>query len=85
MYNNKEAYKIDLKEAIKDLEEYIIRSKETHLYKIVVEWVEKPLIELALERTFGNKIKAARLLGINRNTLHCKIKKYSIDVSRFKY
>ena len=38
--------------------------------------MEKVLIKNALEATDGNQVKAAKLLGMNRNTLHSKIKKY---------
>ena len=43
------------------------------VYRQVVERVERPLIEAALTRTGGNQIRAAALLGINRNTLRKKI------------
>ncbi|MEE9232647.1 MAG: helix-turn-helix domain-containing protein, partial [Nitrospirales bacterium] len=46
--------------------------------------VERPLIELALRETHGNQIKAARLLGLNRNTLRKKIHEFQISVSRLK-
>ena len=46
--------------------------------------VEKPLIERALKRTWGNQLKAARILGINRNTMRAKIKKLAIDVDKWK-
>ncbi len=58
--------------------------KDKELYRSVLESVERPLIEKVLERTYGNQIKAAKLLGINRNTLHSKIKKFNIDVERFR-
>jgi two-component system nitrogen regulation response regulator GlnG len=58
--------------------------KEAKIYRAVIESVEKPLIEMALKRTFGNKLKAAKILGINRNTLHAKIRKLKIDASRYK-
>jgi DNA-binding protein Fis len=54
------------------------------VYKIVVETIEKPLIEKALERTFGNQIKAAKILGINRNTLRAKIHKLGIRPEQWK-
>lgn len=43
---------------------------------------EIPLIELALDVTRGNQIRAADLLGLNRNTLRKKIKEHNIEVSR---
>jgi two-component system nitrogen regulation response regulator GlnG len=35
--------------------------------------VERPLLEFILERTSGNQLRAAQILGINRNTLRKKI------------
>jgi len=52
------------------------------LYDIVLEQVEKPLIELALQSRNGNQVKTAQLLGINRNTLKKKIDSYKIRVKR---
>ena len=43
------------------------------IYHRLIERVERPLIEAALARTDGNQIRAAALLGINRNTLRKKI------------
>jgi two-component system, NtrC family, nitrogen regulation response regulator GlnG len=43
------------------------------LYDEVISRVERPLIELVLERTGGNQLKAAEILGLNRNTLRKKI------------
>jgi Fis family transcriptional regulator, factor for inversion stimulation protein len=48
------------------------------LYNIVMEQVEKPLIELTLMNCRGNQVRAAQLLGINRNTLKKKIDTYKI-------
>lgn len=50
------------------------------LYDIVLEQVEKPLIELTLTNCLGNQVRAAQLLGINRNTLKKKIDTYKIRV-----
>ncbi len=39
---------------------------------------EKPLFEIVLEHTEGNRSKASEILGINRNTLHTKLNEYGI-------
>ena len=55
-----------------------------NLYPTLMRAVERPLIELALRETHGNQIKAARLLGLNRNTLRKKITEFEISVSQAK-
>ena len=52
------------------------------LHAAVVAAVERPLIELTLEQTGGNQLRAADLLGINRNTLRKKITSLGIAVPR---
>jgi len=44
--------------------------------------VEIPLISAALAATRGNQIKAADLLGVNRNTLRKKVRDLDIQVIR---
>ena len=52
------------------------------LYDRVLREVERPLITLSLGATRGNQVKAAQLLGLNRNTLRKKIRELDIEVSR---
>jgi two-component system, NtrC family, nitrogen regulation response regulator GlnG len=52
------------------------------LYDRVLREVERPLIMLTLGATRGNQLKAAQLLGLNRNTLRKKIRTLDIDVAR---
>jgi Fis family transcriptional regulator len=52
------------------------------LYNVVIEQVEKPLLELALRAYNGNQVKTAQMLGINRNTLKKKIDNYKIKVKK---
>ncbi len=52
------------------------------LYARALREFEKPLITLSLEATSGNQIKAATLLGVNRNTLRKKIRELDIEVVR---
>ncbi|MCA1796628.1 MAG: sigma-54 dependent transcriptional regulator [Geobacteraceae bacterium] len=49
------------------------------LYSTVIRQVEKPLLEIALQRVRGNQVKAAKILGINRNTLRKKMTSLGID------
>ncbi|MBI5665014.1 MAG: hypothetical protein HZC49_08030 [Nitrospirae bacterium] len=56
----------------------IKRFEVFNLYEMVIPEVEKSLIMMVLNETRGNQIKAASLLGINRNTLRSKIRKLGI-------
>jgi Fis family transcriptional regulator len=49
------------------------------LFEEAVEEFEKKFIKHVLERTHGNQSRAARQLGIHRNTLSRKIELYKID------
>jgi two-component system nitrogen regulation response regulator GlnG len=51
---------------------------EADVYHRLLERIERPLIQAALARTDGNQIRAAALLGINRNTLRKKIAELAI-------
>ena len=53
-----------------------------NLYSLVIERIERPLIELTLKKTKGNQIKAADILGINRNTLRKKISDLGIELKK---
>ena len=50
-----------------------------NLYDLMVGLVEKPLFRAVLRETGGNQVRAAQLLGINRNTLRKKLKEHGID------
>ena len=68
------------------LREYFAAHKDAlpagGLYDRVLREVERPLILLTLAATRGNQIKAAQLLGLNRNTLRKKIRELDIQVIR---
>ena len=54
----------------------------TGVYDKIIAEVERPLIRLTLASTRGNQIKAAAMLGLNRNTLRKKIRDLEIPVIR---
>jgi two-component system nitrogen regulation response regulator GlnG len=43
------------------------------LYQKLLSEIERPLIEQAMRRAQGNQVRAARMLGLNRNTLRKKL------------
>ena len=67
---------------VADLNEGANREGEGgHIYQSVIEQVERPLIRLALAATNGNKVRAAALLGLNRNTLRSKINSLGVQAA----
>jgi two-component system, NtrC family, nitrogen regulation response regulator GlnG len=55
------------------------------LYHAALAAFEKPLFEHALRETGGNQLRAAQLLGINRNTLRKRLDDLQIEPERFCY
>jgi two-component system nitrogen regulation response regulator GlnG len=53
-----------------------------NLYDLMVGLVEKPLLRAVLRETAGNQVRAAQILGINRNTLRKKLIEHGIDPDR---
>jgi two-component system, NtrC family, nitrogen regulation response regulator GlnG len=50
-----------------------------NLHSLMIGLVEKPLLRAVMRETKGNQVRAAQLLGINRNTLRKKLKEHGID------
>lgn len=49
------------------------------VYDMVLQCMERPLLEYVLNRAGGNQSKAAQILGLNRNTLRKKLKQYNLQ------
>jgi two-component system nitrogen regulation response regulator GlnG len=52
------------------------------LYQKLIGELERPLIEMTLRRARGNQVHAARILGLNRNTLRKKLVEHGIPITR---
>src|SRR5438105_14286278 len=64
-----------LLECVRGLREHT----SANLYDLMVGLVEKPLLRAVLRETGGNQVRAAHILGINRNTLRKKLTEHGID------
>ena len=76
-----------LSEAVeRHLRDYFASHKEglppNGLYDRILADMERPLLALTLGATRGNQVKAAQLLGLNRNTLRKKIRELDVQVVR---
>jgi two-component system nitrogen regulation response regulator GlnG len=67
-----------LEEKLKHYLKEMTKLENCKLYETVLSEVERSLISIVLKETEGNQLRAARTLGINRNTLRAKIKEYKI-------
>jgi two-component system nitrogen regulation response regulator GlnG len=75
--------KQSLADNIRDIALYYVRhvadtAADKGLYYNILHTVEKPLLETVLKEVDGNQVKAARILGVNRNTLRKKMTDYEI-------
>jgi two-component system nitrogen regulation response regulator GlnG len=76
---------VDVSSAVETHVAQLLREHEPKLpppglYQRVIDKVEAPLIAMVLNACGGNQIKAADLLGLNRNTLRKKIRAHSIEI-----
>jgi two-component system nitrogen regulation response regulator GlnG len=54
------------------------------LYGRILQEVERPLLSLTLSECDGNQLRAAELLGLNRNTLRKKLRDLGLDAGRMR-
>jgi len=69
---------MDIEKAVSEINELFFKENEGRVYRYLTDSLEKPLLIKLMEHTGGNQLKAARILGINRNTLRTKLKKHGL-------
>src|SRR6266852_8070748 len=69
-------------DAVPALAEHLLAARPGRVYREAVAVIERPLLAHALALTGGNQLRAARLLGMNRNTLHKRCRELGLAVPR---
>lgn len=73
---------ITLKQAVKDtLRNYFTNigsEQPVDFYAILLEEIERPLLETLINHTHYNQVKMAQILGLSRGTLRKKLKQYGL-------
>ncbi|MGD9817534.1 MAG: helix-turn-helix domain-containing protein [Desulfomonilaceae bacterium] len=64
-----------LTETLDSLVEYLVDNEIDGIHPLIMGEIEKRLIIKVLERSRGNKLRAAKSLGMSRNTFHRKVLK----------
>lgn len=68
---------------IDEIRSMAFRKLPTDIYPMFIEAMEKPLIEAVLRAVRGNQVRAAEVLGINRNTLRKKCRLLCISYNEY--
>ncbi len=79
MSNNCDSLRSCVRTNLEEFFSHLEDSETTDLHKRILREVETPLLELALKQCNGNQSHAAKMLGINRNTLKKKMDLYQIS------
>jgi len=71
-----------LRECVRSALRYYLKNMDGHevegLYRLVLDEVERPLIETVMESANNNQSIAARMLGMSRSTLRKKLKTFEL-------
>jgi Fis family transcriptional regulator len=76
--SSKDSLRDTVKASIRRYLEDMDTTEPDSLHRRLLEQVEPPLIEETLSYTSGNQTRAARILGMTRNTLRSKMRAYGI-------
>lgn len=67
-----------IEDEINKISDLFFKENEGRVWRFVTDSIEKPLLEKLMAYTGGNQLQAARILGINRNTLRSKLRKHGL-------
>lgn len=73
-----------LKRDVKKMVSGISRSEKGNIHPLIVQEVEKYIIEVVLQEVKYNYFRAAQVLGISRSTLYQKIKYLNVEGKQAK-
>ena len=68
--------------AVPMMVDQLARANSRRVYREVMAIMERPLLQHALSLTGGNQLRAARLLGVNRNTLRKRCRDLGLEPAR---
>jgi len=69
---------MSIEDEINKISDLFFQENEGQVWRYVTDSIEKPLLEKLMKYTGGNQLQAARILGINRNTLRSKLRKHGL-------
>jgi DNA-binding protein Fis len=61
-----------------------IERSRKDFYRSFMGTVEKPFLETIMKISCGSQLRAARILGVNRNTLHEHLKRLKINYKNYR-
>ena len=73
-HNIDEAVARSLEKYFRDLE----GTPPNCIYQMVIQAVERPMLEIVMREAHGNQLRASEMLGINRNTLRKKLQNHGL-------
>ena len=76
--NNTHTLSDHVRQSVEDYFVHLNGHDSSNLYQLVLNEVEKPLLETALKHSDFNQSKAAKILGMSRSTLRKKLEQYGI-------
>lgn len=64
--------------ALQDYLDTLGEHDASNIYRLVLDEVERPMLEVMMRYTHGNQSRAAQCMGINRATLRTKLKRHNL-------